>query len=158
MRFTLFVITLFFSGIVSAQQERDTLLKHCPVFITDTVSLNNYFFETQPATLKVYRVKGRLTIEIKQRDQYFTIFFKTNDLKNTSYKIFKGATRKYEAEAKYSFRFGEQISYLDIRSGTIECAFDEAKDMWHLKLNGMIANLVERTISYFIVRAELYFR
>ena len=158
MRFTLLVTALFISGIVSAQQERDTLLRRCPVFITDTVSLNNYFLDSQPVTLKVQREKGRLTVVIKQRDQYFTIFFKDNKLKNTRYKIFPGANRKNEAEAKYSFRFGEQVSYVDVRSGTIECTFDETKDLWHLKLNGMIANLVERSISYYKVRAELYLK
>jgi hypothetical protein len=158
MRLTLLVIALFFTGMVSAQEEGDTVLKRCPVYITDTVSLNNYFLEFQPSTIKVYRAKGRLTIEIKQRDQFFTIFFTDKKLKNTKYKIFPGARGNNEAEAKYSFRSGEQVSYVDVRSGTIETSFDDEKDLWHLKLNGMIANLVERTVSYYRVRADFYIR
>jgi len=51
------------------------MLSRCPVFITDTVSVNNFFIEARPATLKVYRVRGDLTIVIEQREQFFSLFF-----------------------------------------------------------------------------------
>ncbi|HRF19329.1 MAG TPA: hypothetical protein PK977_14235, partial [Chitinophagaceae bacterium] len=71
--FTFLGLVFFLSA--NAQTERDTVLKRCPVFITDTVSSNNFFIEARPATLKVYRVKGKLTIAVEQRDQFFTLFF-----------------------------------------------------------------------------------
>jgi len=156
--FSLIIISISFSLAVSAQQERDTVLKRCPVYITDTVSSNNFFIEAQPATLKVDRVKGDLTIIVQQRDQFFTIFVRDKKLKNEKYKIQVEAKGKNTIEAKYSFRSGEQVSYVNVRSGTMESSFDKEKDMWHLKVNGLIANLVERTVTYYKVRADLYIR
>lgn len=158
MRTLFLFLVMAVSLAVSAQQERDTVLKRCPVYITDTVSSNNFFIEAQPATLKVDRVKGDLTIVVQQRDQFFTIFVRDKKLKNTKYKIEAGAKGKNAIEAKYSFRSGGQVSYVNVRSGTVESSFDKEKDMWHLKVNGLIANLVERTVTYYRVRADLYLR
>ena len=69
-----------YSLVISAQEERDTALSRCPIYITDTVSSNNFFLEFQPSTLKVYRTKGDLTIVIQQRDQFFTILFNEKKL------------------------------------------------------------------------------
>jgi hypothetical protein len=143
---------------VSAQEERDTLLTRCPIYITDTVSSNNFFLEFQPSIIKVYRVKGDLTIAIQQRDQFFTLFFNDKKLKNEKYKIVKGANKNDEVAAKYSFRSGQQVSYVDVSKGTIESSFDKEKDLWHLKVNGMIANLVERNVTWYRVRADLYIK
>ena len=75
MRSLTFILLILVSFTAPAQQERDTILRRCPLFITDTVSSNNFFIEGLPATLKVYRVSGDLTIAIQQRDQFFTMFF-----------------------------------------------------------------------------------
>lgn len=151
------ILLLFFaliavSASVSAQKERDSLMRRCPVFITDTVSSNNFFLEAQPCTLRVIREKGDLTVQVQQRDQYFTIFFKDKKLKNTKYKI-----KPTGVQAKYSFRSGEQVSYVNVGSGIIESSYDKEKKMWHLKLNGMIANLVERSVTYYKARVDLWF-
>lgn len=148
-----FFVLFAFAG--SAQQERDTILKKCPLFITDTISSNNFFIEGLPATLKVYRVSGDLTIAIQQRDQFFTMFFRDRKLRTGKYKI-KVSPGGKDVAAKYSFRSGEQVSYVNVANGTIECSFDKEKNMWRLKVNGMIANLVERAITYYRVRAEFY--
>jgi hypothetical protein len=148
---------LVFSLAVNAQEERDTVYKRCPVFITDTVSQNNFFLEGMAATVKVFRVKGKLTVVVQQRDQYFTLFFHDKHLKSGKYKMFVGAKKGNEVEAKYSFRSGQQVSYVDVSSGTVEASFDKEKDLWHLKVAGLMANLVERSVTYYRVRSDLYF-
>jgi C-terminal processing protease CtpA/Prc len=158
MRTLFLVIIASFSLPIYAQQERDTVLSRCPVFITDTVSSNNFFLEFQQATVKVYRAKGNLTIRIQQKDQFFTIFFNTKKLKSTKYKIVFGANNRDEVEAKYSFRSGVSASYVDVSSGTIESLFDKEKDLWHIKLNGMLANLVDRSVTYYRVKADFYIK
>lgn len=155
----LFLIIVFLVSLTGfSQEERDTVLRRCPVFITDTVSSNNFFIEAQPATLKVYRVKGDLIVGIQQKDQFFTMFFREKKLKDTKYKIQAGADDRNEIEAKYSFRSGEQVSYVNVYNGTVESRFDKEKDMWHLKVNGLIANLVERSVTYYRVKADLYIK
>ena len=158
MRIFFLFLSMAISVIINAQEERDTLLSRCPVYITDTVTSNNFFLEFQPSTVKVYRVKGDLTIAVQQRDQFFTLFFNDKKLKNEKYKIIKGANNNSEVSAKYSFRSGQQVSYVDVSRGTVESSFDKEKDMWHLKVNGMIANLVERNVTWYRVRADLYIR
>ena len=78
----------------------------------------NFFLEFQPATVKVYRAKGVLTITIEQKDQFFTLLFNRNKLKNTKYKIQSFANSKNELAAKYSFKSGDQVSYVNMTSGT----------------------------------------
>jgi hypothetical protein len=158
MRIFFLFLSIVISVIVFAQEDRDTLLSRCPIYITDTVSANNFFLEFQPSTIKVYRVKGNLTIAIQQRDQFFTLFFNDNKLKDRKYKILKGANNNSEVAAKYSFRSGQQVSYVDVFKGTVESSFDKEKDMWNLKVNGLIANLVERSVTYYRVKADLYIR
>src|SRR5688572_20366076 len=98
------LLALFFSMQVRAQVERDTTLSRCPVFVTDTVSSNNFFIEARPAILKVYRVKGDLTIRVEQRDQFFTLLFHSRRLKAGNYEIESGSKSRREIEATYSFR------------------------------------------------------
>lgn len=156
MRGVILLIGFLLAGTsLQAQVERDTVLKRCPVFITDTVSVNNFFLEARPATLKVYRVKGKLTIAVEQRDQFFTLFFHDKKLKNTRYTIEPGSRGKNEVEATYSFRSGDQPAYIALQKGTIECRYDKALQFWVLKVNGTIANMVDRTVTYYKVRAEL---
>ncbi|HSU26926.1 MAG TPA: hypothetical protein VLJ68_00980 [Chitinophagaceae bacterium] len=154
--FILLLCTCFLSA--GAQEERDTILKRCPVYITDTVSSNNFFLEFQPSTLRVSRVKGNLNLVLQQRDQFFTIFFHEKKLDNYKYKIAMGSNKDQYVQAKYSFRSGDQVSYVDVKSGTVESTFDKEKNMWHLKVNGMIANLVERSVTYYKVRAEFWLK
>lgn len=156
MKALLLIPVLFFTASLYAQEERDTVLKRCPVFITDTVSNNNFFIEGRPATLKVYRSKGNLTVMVEQKDQFFTIFFNDRRLEKGIYKVMVNPRKNNQVAAKYSFRSGDQVSYVNVSSGTIEVSFDEEKQHWRLKLNGMIANIVERSVSYYRTRADLY--
>ena len=157
MRTQFLVIVMLIALAATAQQERDTVLKRCPVYITDTMTSNNFFLEFQPSTIKVYRGRGKLVIEIRQRDQFFTMFFQDKKLDDKEkYRIVVGGHKGNEVEAKYSFRSGEQVSYVDVSSGTVETSFDKEKDLWHIKVNGILKNLVERAITYYRVKAEFY--
>ena len=158
MRIYLLVMTFLFSMVGSAQQERDTVLKRCPMFITDTVSSNNFFIEGLPCTIRVFRPKGELTMELRQKDQYFTLFFHVKKLKNTRYKIRVGGRSNSEVESRYSFRSGDQVSFVDVSSGTVETSFDKEKKLWRIKVNGLLANMVERSVTYYRVRSDFYVR
>lgn len=154
MRITFLVILFLVSSTGFSQEERDTVLSRCPVAITDTVTANNFFIEARPCTLKVYRVKGDLTVVIEQKDQFLSMFFPDRKLKIGRYKILTSPSGRSELAIKYSFRSGEQVSYVDVSSGTVETTFDKENKTWKIKVNGMIANLVERTITYYRVRSE----
>ena len=154
MRLFFLSLVMMFSLSVTAQIERDTTLSRCPVFIIDTVSGNNYFNEARSAILKVYRVKGDLVIAIEQKDQTFTLFFKDKRLKYSKYKIQTNPDTRNEIAAKYSFRIGDQVSYLNVSSGTVEVLYDKVKEQWGLKLNGLLANYLERSVSFYKVKAN----
>jgi hypothetical protein len=159
MRITFLAIAFLFSTVVFGQQERDTTLPRCPVFITDTLTSNNFFLEHQPSTIRVYRVKGKLTIAIQQREQFLTLFFHDKKFKDGSkYKIGVGGGSKVDVEAKYSFRSGGTASYVNISSGVIESIFDKEKNMWRVKINGTLINMVERNVTYYRVRADFFIR
>ena len=158
MRILFIVITIFFSVSLQAQESRDTVLKRCPVFITDTLSSNNFFIEGLPATLRVYRVKGELTVQIQQKDQFFTLFFHMKKLKIKNYEIDDGSRSRKEVEAAYSFKSGDQVSYISLSTGKLEVSFDKEKDMYKLKVTGMIRNMVERSVTYYRVRTEFYIK
>lgn len=156
MRIVIYFLVLFYCISVQGQQQRDTILKRCPVAITDTVSVNNFFIEGLPATLKVYRVKGKLTIQVQQKEQFFTLFFHDKKLRNTTYNISRGSDGRGEVEATYSFKSGDQASYINLSSGKVESVFDKEKKMWRIKVNGMIANLVDRSVTYYRARGDFY--
>lgn len=156
MRILCFVFLVAIPSMVFAQAERDTILNHCPVFITDTVSSNNYFLEFQPATLKVYRVRGDLTIQVQQKDQFFTLFFKEKKLKEGKYKIVDSEADDREVMVKYSFRSGNSASSVSVTKGTVETAYNKEKSVWHVKVNGLLSNLAAHTVSYYRARAEFY--
>ena len=158
MKFLILAATILGSVCAHAQEERDTTLKRCPIFITDTVSNNNFFIEGRPATVKVYRAKGDLTVVIEQKDQFFTIFFNERKLTDGLYKIAVNSRKNTQVAAKYSFRSGDQVSYVNVSSGTLDVKFDEAKQHWHLKLNGLIANIVERSVSYYRTKADFFIK
>lgn len=158
MRFLFVITVMFISFPVIAQEERDTTLSRCPVYITDTASSNNFFIEGRPVVLKVFRVKGKLTVKVEQRDQFFTLYFHEKRLKNTTYKIKKGSKGKGEVEGAYTFKSGEQTSFVPVLKGTIESVFDKEKNLWRLTVNGMIINQVERIITHYRVKAVLFIK
>lgn len=155
MRILILLAIAFISMPASSQQERDTVYKRCPLFITDTVTANNFFIEGMPATIKVERDNGAVRIVIQQKDQFFTMYFRDRKLKVGKYKI-KLSPGGKDAWAKYSFRSGDQVSYVNVSNGTIETSYDKVKDLWHLKVNGMIANMVERSVTYYKVRSDFF--
>jgi len=154
MRFIFLVVVTFLYFSVSAQQLGDTVLKPCPVFITDTVSSNNFFIEALPVTLRVFRVKGELTIQFQQRDQYFTLFFHMRKLRDKNYTIDAGSGKRKEVEAAYSFKSGDQVSFISVSNGKLDVNYDKQKAMWHLKVDGVIKNMVERSVTYYKVKAD----
>jgi len=158
MRLLIVILGLTVSLTGRAQQERDTIVSRCPVFITDTATSNNFFIEARPATIKVDRVRGNLTITIEQKEQFFTIFFRSKNLKNGKYKISLNPDDRNEIAAKYSFRAGDQVSYVNVANGQLEATYDSEKKWWKIKVNGMIANLVERSVTYYRVKADFNIR
>jgi hypothetical protein len=155
----IFAFLTFFSAIYGYSQEtRDTTLSRCPVFITDTVSVNNFFIEGRPCILKVYKVKGMLTVQVEQKDQFFTLFFHAGHLRNGKYAIKKGSNGRKEVEVAYSFKSGDQASFISVTNGTVEASYDKEKKFWLLRVNGMIPNMVERTVTYYRAKADLYIR
>jgi hypothetical protein len=150
--FTFFAFVLL--GTANAQVERDTVLKRCPVFITDTATSNNFFIEGRAVTLKVFRVKGKLTIAFEQKDQFLTFFFHEKRLRSTKYTIEPGSRGKNEVEATYSFKYGDQASYINLSKGTMDVSYDKEKKIWIVKVNGMISNLVDRSVTYYRVKVD----
>lgn len=158
MRLSIFLILLFFSGLLSAQELRDTILKPCPLYITDTASSNNFFIEGLPVTLKVYRVRGELTVQFEQRDQFFTIFFHAKKLKAKTYKLERGSGSRKEVEAAYSFKSDGQVSSIPVSSGKLDVSFDNEKNMWRMNIIGTIRNMVERSVTYYRVKSDFYIK
>jgi hypothetical protein len=160
MRTRFLIIFLIGSLCTHAQEEGDTVLNRCPVYITDTVSSNNFFLEVQPATVKVYRQNGNLTIQVAQKDQFFTLFFRERKLRNTKYKIVTTDRSKRDINAKYSFRSGTgtAASFVDVSSGNVETAWDKEKQLWRLKVNGMLTTLNDRSVTYYKVKADFFIK
>jgi hypothetical protein len=157
MRTLILLLSTIISIPVFSQQEIDTVYKRCPLYITDTVSANNFFIEALPATIKAERDNGEVKITIQQKEQFFTMFFRDRKLKTGKYKL-KTNPGGRDAAAKYSFRSGDQVSYVNVSSGVIEVSYDKVTKLWKLKVNGMIANLVERSVTYYKVRTEFFIR
>ena len=156
MKLLMIILSLFISFNLAAQKEGDTVYARCPIAITDTNGYNNYFTPHQSATIKVEKVKGDLVITIQQREQFFTMFFRQKKLSNRKYKIGVGANNNDELSAKYSFRSGGRASYVDVTSGTVDVTYNKETDMWNFKINGMLSNLVERSVAYYKVKADFF--
>ena len=157
MRTTFLFITIFLISIgLSAQEERDTVLSRCPIYIIDTLTSNNFFLEYQPSTVTVTRARGKLSIVIQQKDQFFTLFFRDKHLENNKYKIVVTDPSRNEVEAKYSFRSGGSASFVSVTKGIVESTFDKDKDLWHLKVNGLLANMSGTSVSYYKVKADFF--
>jgi hypothetical protein len=149
------IISLLASSAIHAQVSRDTALSRCPVAITDTVSQNNYFIEARPCTLKVYRVKGDLTVVVEQREQYFSLFFHEKRLRSTTYDIEPGSKGRGEVESTYSFKSGDQVAYINLSDGKIQSVYDKDQKVWRLKITGTITNMTDRSLTYYRVKADL---
>ena len=155
MRYLVLISFVFLSVSLHAQVSRDTTLNRCPVAITDTVSQNNYFIEARPCTVKVYRVKGDLTVVVEQREQYLSLFFHEKRLRATTYDIEPGSKSRGEVEATYSFKSGDQVAYINIADGKIQSVFDKDQKVWKLKITGTITNMTDRNLTYYRVKADL---
>ena len=156
MKQKLFIIALLFSSFLQAQKTSDSLYRKCPVAVMDTVTGNNYFIERQSAQVKVYRLSGDLRIVVEQRNQFFTIMFHLRKLKNKAkYTISSDAAARDEVTAKYSFKSGEDVAYIDVSSGQVETTYDKVTKLWRIKLTGLIANLGESRVSYFKAKADI---
>jgi hypothetical protein len=161
MDMKLIFITAFLLVSVSAfsQREGDSLYQRCPVAVKDTATGNNYFIAHQQAAVKTYRNNGNFTIVIEQKGQFITIFFQTRKLSSKGkYKITTGDAGNNEAKAKYSFRSGESVAYIDVVSGKVETTYDKTTKLWHVILNGLIANMGGSGVSYFKATADLYLK
>jgi hypothetical protein len=154
MKPLVFIFLLIISCRVAAQEEGDTVYSRCPVAITDTSGYNNYFTPHQSATVRLEKIKGGLVITIQQRDQFFTMFFRQKKLDERKYKIKVGADDKNELDAKYSFRSGSRASYVNVTSGTVDVTYNKEAHVWNLKVDGMLSNLVERSVAYYKVKAD----
>jgi hypothetical protein len=159
MKLIILMMGILMSFSVSAQKEEDTLYKRCPVSVLDTATGNDYFSEHQPATVTTSRSGGDIKIVIEQRNQFFTLFFHARKFKSKGkYKIMPDAISNDEVSAKYSFRSGESVAYIDVSKGTIETLYDKATKLWHIKLIGLIANLGDTRVTYFKASADFYIR
>ena len=151
--YTIIALLLFASNL-DAQETGDTTYTRCPIAITDTSGYNNYFTSHQSAVVKVEKIKGNITITIQQREQFFTMFFKGKKLSARTYKIKTNSDDKSEVYARYSFRSAGRASYVEATSGTIEVTYNKETEHWNLKINGILSNLVERTIAYYKIKAD----
>ena len=101
-------------------------------------------------------MSGDLKVVVEQRDQFLTLLFLDRKLRSTRYKISTRPKGKSQLAVKYSFRSGDQVSYVDVANGTVDVAYDSEKKIWLLQVNGTIANLVGTTVTYYRVRANLH--
>ncbi len=157
MKIIFLISILLFSSSAFSQREGDTTYKRCPVAIKDTATGNNYFIEHQPASIKTYRNNGNYTIVIEQKGQFLTMFFRTRKLSlKGKYSISNDANNKNELSAKYSFRSGESVAFIDVSSGRVETTYDKVTKLWRIKLTGLIANMGGSGVSYFKATADFY--
>ena len=157
MRIPFLYISMILSLHCFSQREKDSIYTTCPVAITDTLTGNNYFIERQPAKVKTYRNKGDFTIVIEQKNQFFTMFFHTKHLSSKGrYDIEVGEAGRNDVTAKYSFRSGESVAFIDVSSGKVETSYDKTSKLWHIKVNGLVANMGETKVTYFKAKADFY--
>ena len=152
------IILLMVSTSVFSQHEGDTTYKRCPVAILDTATGNNYFIEHQPASVKAYRNSGDFTIVIEQKGQLFTMIFGERKLSSKGkYKITTSSSAgNHELRAKYSFKSGGSVAYIDVSSGKAETSYDKATKLWHIKFNGLIGNMGDTRVTYFKATADFF--
>ena len=98
--------------------------------------------------------KGKFTLLAKNLHERTSVF-EYGALKHNILGIW---TDKDELDAKYSFRSGGRASYINATSGTVDVSFNEDKGLWELKINGLLKNLIERTIAVYKVKGEISIR
>ena len=161
MKIILLITILLVSSTAFSQHEGDSVYKRCPVAVKDTATGNNYFIEHQPATVKTYRNKGNYTIVIEQKNQFFTMFFRERKLSTrgkSTYRISPDANSNNELSAKYSFRSGASVAFIDVSSGKLETTYDNVTKLWHIKVTGLIANMGDTRVTYFKATADFYIK
>jgi hypothetical protein len=157
MKIILLITVLLVSTSAFSQHDGDTTYKRCPVAIVDTATGNNYFIEHQPASVKAYRFNGDFTIVIEQKSQLFTMIFGEKKLDSKGkYKITTGSAGKNELRAKYSFKSGGSVAYIDVSSGKAETSYDKVTKLWHIKFTGLIGNMGDTRVTYFKATADFY--
>ena len=159
MRFIFLFAVILLSQKAFIQREGDSSYSRCPVSLTDTTTGNNYFIEHLPAKVKTYRNHGNFTVIIEQKSQFLTIFFNTRKLSTKGkYSIAVAESGRSDVTAKYSFRSGESVAYLDVSSGKVETTYDKATKLWRILLVGLVANMGDTKVTYFKVKADLYLK
>lgn len=157
MKIFLLLFAVLLSSQAFSQREGDSTYSRCPVALTDTTTGNNYFIEHLPAKVRTYRNHGNFTIVIEQKNQFLTIFFNTRKLSTRGkYSIAVGETGRSDVTAKYSFRSGESVAYLDVNSGKVETSYDKTTKLWRVKLTGLVANMGDTKVTYFKIKADLF--
>lgn len=159
MKIIFCISVLLVNSSLFAQHEGDSVYKRCPIGIIDTATGNNYFIEHQPATVKAYRNNGNFTIVIEQKSQFFTMFFQTRKLSYKGrYDIAVGDAGRSDVIAKYSFKSGESVAFIDVSSGKVETIYDKTTKLWQIKVNGLIANMGDTRVTYFKAKGDFYIR
>ncbi|MBI5857433.1 MAG: hypothetical protein HZB42_07260 [Sphingobacteriales bacterium] len=159
MRFLIILVTILASLPAISQKDGDSTYSRCPVSLTDTTTGNNYFIEHLPAKVKTYRNHGNFTVVIEQKSQFLTIFFNSRKLSSKGkYSISVGESGRGDVTAKYSFKSGESVAYLDVSSGKVETSYDKASKLYHVTLVGLVANMGDTKVTYFKIKSDLFLR
>ncbi len=155
----LILLSLLFISLASnAQREGDSLYARCPVSVLDTVTGNNYFILHQPATVKSYKAHGDFVVVVEQKGQFITMYFHSRFKHKKKYEISLDDAGRKDMSAKYSFRSGESVAFIDISSGSAETTYDKTTKLWHVVLSGLIASMGDTRVSYFKAKADFYIK
>src|SRR5205085_5429492 len=101
---------------------------------------------------------GDFVIVGEQKGQYLTLMFHTRNLRSKKkYKISLDDGRS-ELSAKYSFRSGESVAFIDVSSGYVETTYDKITKLWHIVINGLIANMGDTRVTYFKAKGDFYIK
>jgi hypothetical protein len=153
-------LILFFLLLASVasqgQKETDSTYSRCPVGVVDTATGNNYFILHQPAILKAYRAHGDFVVVVEQKNQFFTMYFHSRNLR--SKKKYSISIDGGDLSVKYSFRSGESVAFIDVSSGTAITTYDKATKLWHIVVDGLIASMGDTRVSYFKAKGDFYIK
>ncbi len=149
---------LLISLASSAQREGDTLYARCPVAVLDTATGNNYFIAHQSAKVKAYKAHGDFVVVVEQKGQFLTMYFHSRFKNKKKYQISLDDGGRKDMSAKYSFRSGESVAFIDVSSGVAETTYDKTTKLWHVVLSGLIANMGDTRVTYFKAKADFYIK
>lgn len=159
MRILSVLIATFFSLQAFSQHEYDSAYSRCPVSIKDTTTGNDYFIEHLPSKVTTYRKNGDYTIVIEQKSQFFTVFFHTRKFSikgKGKFNISVDEKGNGDVNAKYSFRSGSSVAYLDVINGRVETTYDKVTKLWHIVLIGLIGDMGDTRVNYFKAKVDLF--